>query len=86
MCNSLGLPISPHLLCRMPCRIAHYSGKASSLYMRQPRPSAGKALDNAHTKNKHHPRCCTMMHLMFIMPEPDGSGYRHLKRTENFYL
>ena len=33
------LPILPHLRRQMPSRIDHYNGKASSLYMRQPRQS-----------------------------------------------
>jgi mRNA interferase RelE/StbE len=33
------MPISPHLRRQMPYRIDHYSGTASSLYLRQPRQS-----------------------------------------------
>jgi len=37
--NPSGLPILPHLLRQMPFRIADYSGKASSLHIRQARQS-----------------------------------------------
>jgi hypothetical protein len=35
----MGLPILPHIRRQKPIRIVHYSGTASSLYLRQPRQS-----------------------------------------------